>query len=173
MTSGLIDGNRFPEVMPISVRPEVQKCVDNLAEANIVSGMSVGPGGQLSKIYGYFLDLFHTATLDELHSSLNHQSFVVQCYAFCAIVEKVIFLAQLREDEGEGGMLREDAHKIIYTALLTNLDKTEKIDTIFGCCAGKQSVVNVLIMYAEPHLTAAQLRNIKEIRALMDKIEKP
>ncbi len=131
--------------------------------------MVIGPGGQMPETYGYYLDLYHTATLDELHSLLTHQSFVVQCYAFSAIVEQVNFLAQLRDDEGEGGMLREDAQKIIYTTLLTNLDKTDQVDILFGCCAGKQSVVNVLMMYAEPHLTAVQLRNIKEIRALIEK----
>jgi hypothetical protein len=157
------------EVFP-PVRPEVQKIVDKLAEANVVYGMAIGPGGQMPELYNVYLDLFHTAQLDELHSLLNHQSFVIQCYAFSAIVDKVNFLAQLHEDEGEGGMLREDAQKVIFTALLTNLDKFDQVvDTVFGCCAAKRSVVDLLLMYAEPHLTPAQLRQVIEIRALMEK----
>ena len=115
-----------------SLRPAIQKLVNSIAKTNVVMGSAVGEAGSRPAQWDEYINLTKAATSKELIELTDNASGVVRCYAFQALAN------------------RKD--KNIFNILLSHLNDTARIETLFGCTGGTIMVGDYFVDVVTPGL---------------------
>ncbi|MFX1497908.1 MAG: hypothetical protein ACFFBH_10300 [Promethearchaeota archaeon] len=118
----------------------IDKIVEKIAQADVLSDSLVTMFGVVSTSYAYFKHISKRATIEKLEELTEHSSYVVQCYAFAALTQK--------------------APDKLFKIIKSKLHITKKIKTVYFDILGRVRVADFFIYEGLPFLTAEQYNYI-------------
>ncbi|MBI1183267.1 hypothetical protein GC194_03275 [bacterium] len=103
-----------------TVRPEIKRLVDGIAEDNIVKSSAVGIAGSQSDQWNRYISLKEKATNEELIALTDHTNGAVRCYSFQALAT------------------RKNIN--VYSILIRHLYDTALVTIFQGCLLGSETI---------------------------------
>jgi hypothetical protein len=106
------------QTYPVTLRPQIKKIVEAIAEENVLKSKGVGIAGTRTEQWERFEKLQNEATAEELVELTDHPNAVVKCYAFQALVT------------------RKQAD--VFSVLVEHLTDMATVNTFQGCLKGSE-----------------------------------
>jgi hypothetical protein len=116
--------------------PKFEDIVEKLVAGNIVAGSAVGYERIKPEQYKLFEKLKEWASTKDLEKLLNHDSPIIQCYAFWALTETIGY--------------------DFFPVLMANLGNNKKVKTFFYCIMSTGTVAGFFVGLSIDKLTESQ-----------------